>query len=70
MGRLKIIDLESENLCPYINQDVVLSFNGEIYNFKEIKKELKDLGFKFKTTSHTEVLALGWSKWGTRIFQN
>ncbi len=68
MGRLKIIDLESENLCPYINQDVVLSFNGEIYNFKEIKKELKDLGFKFKTTSDTEVLALGWSKWGTRIF--
>ncbi len=68
MGRLKIIDLESENLCPYINQDIVLSFNGEIYNFKEIKKELKDLGFKFKTTSDTEVLALGWSKWGTRIF--
>ena len=66
MGRLKIIDLISENLCPYINQDLVLSFNGEIYNFKEIKKELKDLGYKFKTTSDTEVLALAWSRWGTK----
>ena len=68
MGRLKIIDLISENLCPYINQDVVLSFNGEIYNFKEIKKELKDLGYRFKTTSDTEVLALAWCKWGTKTF--
>ena len=68
MGRLKIVDLTSQNLCPYINNEVVLSFNGEIYNFKEIKKELKDLGYRFKTTSDTEVLALAWSKWGTKTF--
>ena len=68
MGRLKIVDLVSENLCPYVNKDIVLSFNGEIYNFKEIKKELKELGYKFKTSSDTEVLALAWSRWGTKCF--
>tara|TARA_B110001450_G_scaffold188638_1_gene176724 strand:+ start:1706 stop:2707 length:1002 start_codon:yes stop_codon:yes gene_type:complete len=68
MGRLKIIDLISENLCPYINEDLVLSFNGEIYNFKQLKKELQILGYKFKTQSDTEVLALAWHKWGTKVF--
>ena len=68
MGRLKIIDLLSENLCPYINQDLVLSFNGEIYNFKEIKNELKSVGYRFKTKSDTEVLAFAWHKWGVKTF--
>ena len=69
MGRLKIVDLVSENLCPYISKDIILSFNGEIYNFKEIRKELKELGYKFKTSSDTEVLALAWSRWGTKCFK-
>ena len=68
MGRLKILDLFSENLCPYIDENLVLSFNGEIYNYKDIKSELKNLGFKFKTNSDTEVLAQAWHKWGTKIF--
>ncbi len=68
MGRLKIIDLVSENLCPYINKDIVLSFNGEIYNFKDIKSELKSFRYKFKTNSDTEVLALAWHKWGIKTF--
>ena len=41
MGRLKIIDLESKNLCPMISDDYVLTYNGEIYNYKELKKELR-----------------------------
>jgi asparagine synthase (glutamine-hydrolysing) len=68
MGRLKIVDLVSSNLCPYIGQDIVLSFNGEIYNFKEIRNELKNLGYRFKTTSDTEVLALAWQRWGIKTF--
>ena len=68
MGRLKILDLKSENLCPYINEHLALSFNGEIYNFKVIRKELENLGYVFKTQSDTEVLALAWHKWGTKVF--
>lgn len=68
MGRLKIIDLSSKNLCPYINKDLVLTFNGEIYNFKDLRSELKILGYKFKTKSDTEVLALAWHKWGPKVF--
>jgi asparagine synthase (glutamine-hydrolysing) len=68
MGRLKIIDLDSKNLCPYVDQDIVLSYNGEIFNFIELKKELKDYNWKFKTESDTEVLAFAWKQWGYRMF--
>lgn len=68
MGRLKIVDLLSENLCPYINQELVLSFNGEIYNFNEIKKELESIGYIFKTKSDIEVLAFAWHNWGVKTF--
>ena len=66
-NRLSIIDLEKGNQ-PIFTYDVISIFNGEIYNFKEIKKELKELGYKFKTSSDTEVLALAWSRWGTKCF--
>jgi len=69
MGRLKIIDLESKNLCPMISDDYVLTYNGEIYNYKELKKELIDLGIKFKTESDTEVLFHSWKIWKTKVFQ-
>ena len=38
MGRLKILDLISDNLCLYNNEDLVLSYNGEVFNYLEIKK--------------------------------
>ena len=68
MGRLSIIDLKSKNLCPYENSRVVLSFNGEIYNYKDLRKDLQSQGYKFKTNSDTEVLAIAWEKWGIRVF--
>ena len=43
MGRLKIIDLKSQNLCPYEDDKIVLSYNGEIYNYLRIKKRIKIL---------------------------
>ncbi|MBI4120934.1 MAG: hypothetical protein HY457_01625 [Parcubacteria group bacterium] len=68
MGRLKIIDLESPGLCPYQEGEFVLSYNGEIYNYVELRKELENLGWKFRTNSDTEVLLKSWREWGVRAF--
>ncbi len=69
MGRLKIIDLKSRNLCPYIDDDVVVSYNGEIYNYIELRNELKKYNWKFKTNSDLEVLVNSWKQWGFKIFE-
>lgn len=55
-NRLKIIDLSDQANQPYTRSGYTLVFNGEIYNFKEIKKNLVLKGYKFKTNSDTEVL--------------
>ena len=46
------------------NCGLILVFNGEIYNYREIRNELIDLGVKFTTDSDTEVVAYSWSLWG------
>ncbi|WP_031434972.1 XrtA/PEP-CTERM system amidotransferase [Methylomarinum vadi] len=63
--RLSIIDLGSGQQ-PMLNDDrsVVLTYNGEIYNFLELRKELEGLGYRFKTHCDTEVILLGWQAWG------
>ena len=57
-SRLSILDLSSLGHQPMISSDnqVVLSYNGEVYNFQELKSELKTLGYVFKSTSDTEVI--------------
>ncbi|MDN5205660.1 asparagine synthase (glutamine-hydrolyzing) [Fulvivirgaceae bacterium BMA10] len=63
--RLSIIDLSSEANQPFsIDNSSVISFNGEIYNFRELRNELIKHGHKFRTDSDTEVLLHGYSKWG------
>ena len=47
--------------------DFVICYNGEIYNFKELKKTLQDKGYSFKSSGDTEVLIAGW-KYGVKIF--
>ena len=69
MGRLKIIDLKSKNLVPFYDDNFVLLFNGEIYNYIELKQELKKYGFKFRSNSDTEVLFNAWKKWGENVFE-
>lgn len=69
MGRLKIIDLKSENLCPFVDEDIVVCFNGEIYNFIELRSELKALNYKFKSNSDIEVLAYCWKQWRYKMFE-
>src|SRR3989338_1533913 len=68
MGRLSIIDLKSPGLAPYREDHFVLCYNGEIYNYLELKKELKKFGWTFRTTSDTEVLLKAWGQWGVKMF--
>ena len=69
MGRLKIIDLSSENLCPRQEDEFILIFNGEIYNYIEIRNKLKKK-YKFQTNSDTEVLLKAWKEYGLKIFDH
>jgi len=64
--RLSIIDLSSGGLQPMKSDSSksCIVFNGEIYNYKEIREELKRKGYSFKTDSDTEVLINCWECWG------
>lgn len=66
MGRLSIIDLESKDLCPYMEDGIVLAFNGEIFNYKDLREDLEKLGYIFKTQSDIEVLLKSYKEWGTQ----
>ncbi len=63
--RLSIIDL-SGGAQPLGNEDntVMVTFNGEIYNFQELARELQGLGHRFRTHSDTEVIVHAWEQWG------
>lgn len=63
-NRLSIIDLSSEGNQPMRHQHLTLVFNGEIYNYKEIKQELIQLGYAFTTKSDTEVILMSYLHWG------
>ena len=62
--RLSIIDLETQSNQPMEVDNLVIIFNGEIYNYIEIKEELLKLGYKFKTNSDTEVILKSYQEWG------
>ena len=66
--RLSIIDLAGGDQ-PIYNEDekIVTVYNGEIYNYRELKDELSKLGHKFKTKSDTEVLVHGYEEWHTDL---
>lgn len=66
--RLSIIDIEASHQ-PIISKDgsLVLTFNGEIYNFKELRSELVALGYTFKTEGDAEVILHGYEEFGTKI---
>lgn len=63
--RLKIIDLEG-GVQPMFNSDqsIVVSFNGEIYNFKQIRQQLEKKGYNFRTHSDTEVIVHAYQEYG------
>jgi asparagine synthase (glutamine-hydrolysing) len=68
-NRLKIIDLSDDANQPFVYQHITLVFNGEIYNYIEIKAELVALGYTFQTASDTEVICAAYIAWGDDCVQ-
>jgi asparagine synthase (glutamine-hydrolysing) len=68
--RLSIIDLEG-SAQPMASADEadVLTFNGEIYNFQEVRAELSALGHAFRTSGDTEVILAAWRQWGVHCLE-
>lgn len=61
--RLSIIDLTDAGSQPMCVKQYTIVFNGEIYNYKEIREELENLGYVFKSNSDTEVIILAFDHW-------
>jgi len=69
--RLAILDLSPSGKQPMISYDgkAVIIFNGEIYNFLELREVLLDKGHKFSTKTDTEVLLAAYNEWGSKCLQ-
>ena len=69
--RLAIIDLDPEANQPLASADgrFVITFNGEIYNYRALRAELERSGVRFRTASDTEVLVEAWRRWGEECLQ-
>jgi asparagine synthase (glutamine-hydrolysing) len=67
-NRLSIQDLSSQGHQPFVSdcENYVIVFNGEVYNFKNIKIELEKLGYEFISNSDTEVILYSYKVWGIK----
>lgn len=67
--RLSIIDLSKAGHQPMSNDDgsVWITYNGEIYNFGELREELRLKGYRFKSNTDTEVILHGYEEWGEQV---
>ncbi|PWN58698.1 asparagine synthase (glutamine-hydrolyzing) [Chryseobacterium viscerum] len=68
--RLSIIDLSEKGHQPMLSEDekIIVTFNGEIYNFKKLRKELEAAGHSFRSHSDTEVILKAYQEWGNSTF--
>ena len=69
--RLSLIDLSPGGHQPmkYNDNQLVITYNGELYNYLPIKDDLKSLGYQFKSTSDTEVILAAFAAWGVSAFK-
>ncbi len=68
--RLSIIDLESGSQpMSNRNENIWITYNGELYNFQELKTELQSYGYSFLTNSDTEVIIYAYQHWGTECLR-
>ncbi len=69
--RLSIIDVTEQGNQPLYSEDgnLVLVFNGEIYNYREIREELREKGYRFHTNTDSEVLIYGYAAYGTALLE-
>lgn len=71
-NRLAIIDLSNNGNQPMesYNKRYIVVFNGEIYNFQDLKNDLKKLGYNFRSNSDTEVLLNAYDQWGVSCLEH
>jgi asparagine synthase (glutamine-hydrolysing) len=69
--RLSIIDLTNSAVQPMVSASrrFTIVYNGELFNYKELRKELLGLGFRFSTESDTEVVLTSWEAWGVNCLK-
>ncbi len=63
--RLSILDLSDKGIQPMIRDNMAITYNGEVYNFKDIKSKLKKLGVNFDSGTDTEVIIRAYQRWGS-----
>ncbi|NOT76627.1 MAG: asparagine synthase (glutamine-hydrolyzing) [Cyclobacteriaceae bacterium] len=66
--RLSILDLSAAGHQPMTRRDLTLTYNGEIYNYIELREELKAFGHSFSSGSDTEVILSAYAQWGVDCF--
>lgn len=64
-NRLAILDLEERSNQPFSYQHLCIVFNGEVYNYLDLRKDLEVKGYKFRTTSDTEVICASYLEYGS-----
>lgn len=62
--RLSILDLSPAGHQPMVFENLIICFNGEVYNYIEVRNELEQMGRIFKTQTDTEVILQAWAEWG------
>jgi asparagine synthase (glutamine-hydrolysing) len=67
--RLSIIDLDAGSNQPFEYKSLIMVYNGEVFNYKELRAELELFGLEFRTESDTEVVLQAYAYWGRKCFE-
>lgn len=68
--RLSILDLSEMGHQPMISEDggIIITYNGEVYNYIQLREELKEKGYRFRSNCDTEVIIAAYQEWGCECF--